>query len=172
MSDTAHHFKVHQYFYDEKDKKVYHILEKEECRKTGHNVKFVVQDLENFKHSTKSYSHDHHLRLVDVHTRHYTLSHFRDEEDGFYLELFDTEMKPRGDLHLHDASLIEQVTKAYKALGDDDKPLNVKVVQVKVGALHRVDKSLNLEQVVQITGVDFSHLHDHHHQHHHQHSTT
>lgn len=185
MSDTAHHFKLHQYFYDEKDKKVYYILEKEECHKNGHNIKFLVQDFENFKHLRKSYSHDHHLRFVDVSTKHYVLSHLRKEEDHLYLELLDSRMNPRSDLYLDDQILIEQVTKvldasslaaqesfkkAYRNINDlyfDCKTLTVKVVHITVNPMHRINKVIEIEKIVQITGVDFSHLHDHHHQHHH-----
>jgi translation elongation factor P/translation initiation factor 5A len=73
MSCTSHNLKNGNYFYDEHDKSVYHVLGKTECNKDGHKVKFQLENFANNKHTIRTYSHDHHLRIIEPNTYHYTV---------------------------------------------------------------------------------------------------
>lgn len=168
MSLTAHHLKTNEYFYDEHDKTVYHVLKKEDCHKDGHKVKLQVEVFATGKHTNRSYSHDHHLIKVEPHTINYTLSHVTENETGgLQLGLFDSNMTPRDDLMLTDESLILQTLKVCEEKKDDLSSVNVRVLSIEVPAMHRTDEDVAMERIVFITGVDFSHLYDHHHGHHH-----
>jgi len=168
MSAIAHHLKNKDYFYDEHDKAVFVVLNTEECHKDGHKVKFQLVNFATNKHTVKTYSHDHHLVLVNPVTSHYTLSHLEQNDNIVHLSLFDSDMNPANDILLTDSTLVSQLKTMISNLKDGDmSSVQVTVCRIEVPALHRVDDDLELEKIVAITGVDFSHLHDHHHNHHH-----
>ena len=168
MSTTAHHLKEKEYFYDEHDKLVYHVLHKEEH---GHNVKFMIENFETGKHTKKTYSHDHHLRTVEPEMTQYTLSHvvLDEESQRLFLSLFDKDMNLRNDLYLDEPVLVDQLVKLTKEVGDDVNKLHVKTIKLNVPAMHRADNDIGWERIVDITNIDFSHLYDKHHGHHHVH---
>lgn len=172
MSITAHQLKYNEYYYDQKDKVVYHILRKEDCHKNGHCIKLQVENFATCKHTNKTYSHDHHLVTVQPENKHYTLSHVViDNESGkLFLKLFDNNMNPRDDLYLNDAFLVKQMLDMVEKLKPEDIPnIKVNVIKLDVPAMHRADSDLSWERIIMISNIDFSHLYDPRHGHHHIH---
>lgn len=166
MSKIAHQIKRGDYFYDGNDHQVYEVRDKKEVH--SKSVHLEVQNFVSNHRTTRIYSHDHKLLVVEPENHNYDLSHLKDLTEGKqYLCLVDNMGVAREDLFVDDESVINQLTSKFDE--NDNEKILVHVTKIHVDKLHRDQHDFDFEKVIGINGIDMSHLYDHHHHHHHVH---
>jgi len=173
MSVTAHTIHQGQYFFE--NGQIYQIVGKKELKTKHHDYHLVVQNFHNNHRSTRHYSHDHLLYVVEPTHMHYKIVWVAEQDAAIRLELLDVSTnEPRSDLTVTDPGLLSYLVAHFKSEEDEDRDfipeeLDAHVLCFTVEPLHRADKSVTVERIVSVQGYDMSHLYDHHHGQHHIH---
>jgi hypothetical protein len=165
MSKIAHQLKRGEFFYDEHDHQVYEVRDKKEIH--GKSVHLDVQNFVSNHRTTRKYSHDHNLVVIEPERHNYDLSHLVDLTEGKqYLCLIDAHGEVREDLFVDNKSVINDLIGYVEKLGDK---VLVHVTKVHMNKLHRDLHDFDHEKITGIKGIDMSHMYDHHHHDHHDH---
>lgn len=166
MSIQAKHLESGQFIYDENDKQVYKIIEKKSHKSDVHQEHLTVQNFNTNHKTNKSYSLDHHVRLLEPTYTTYTLSHLLDNPNGSnqFMSVYDSNATVREDLYVSDPNIIKQL----QSIKLEDNTVTLNVTKIEVDTLHRTDNTIVIEKVTDISGVDMKHLYDKHHKEHHK----
>jgi len=169
---------VHKGHFFFENGEIYQIVEKNELRTKHHDYHLVVQNFHNNHRSTRHYSHDHLLHVVEPIHMHYKIVWVVSESESgpgpetLRLELLDiSTSEPRSDLIVTDPGLSAYLIAHFEPDDAQKIPeeLDAHVYSFTIEPLHRSDKLVTVERIVSVQGYDMSHLYDHHHGQHHIH---
>ena len=172
MSATAHTIHQGQYFFE--NGQIYQIVGKKELKTKHHDYHLVVQNFHNNHRSTRHYTHDHLLYVVEPTHIHYKIVWVVPEQDEtISLKLLDVlTNEPRSDIIVTDPGLVAYLVAHFdleEAQDSIPEELDAHVLSFTVDPLHRTDKPIAVERIVSVHGYDMSHLYDHNHGQHHDH---
>lgn len=155
MTQPAHNYKKHDYFYDEKDHEVYNVLDKKETGK-HRTVHFDVVTFSGDHKTSRVYAHDHHLLKVEPKHTSYVISHLLDlEEDKQFLCLVDKHGNHREDLYIKD---LDNNIDELKKLLDKKEEVHANVLSLHIDKLHRDGKDYDKEVIHQISSINMKHM--------------